>query len=417
MTAPNGPGMEPWRGWLVWGLGAAYFGYGFFHRVAPSVMVSDLMRDFSIGAALVGNLSAFYFYSYIAVQIPVGMLLDRWGPRAVLAGGAALGGVGCLLFGAADSLAIASAGRFLIGAGVGVSFVSALKIATLWLPPNRFALAGGLTVMCGMLGGIVGQAPLAAAVGTFGWRATTFAAGAVTFAFAVLVWLAARARPAATVPSVAPSAPEGLGAVLAMPRVWVLSFVGFAFSAPLLAFAGLWAVPYVMEAYGLARPAAAAMMSTVLVGWAVGAPMHGWLADRLGRWRGQMIVAHVASLASFAAFVYLPGLPLPFAYALLLVNGVASSGLPLVYTATKSEAPRAVGPALALVNAWVVASGAVLQPLVGGLLDLAWDGRLADGVRVYSAEAYRWAFLSLVATGTMGIVFAACAREGRPGGR
>ncbi|MBM3580380.1 MAG: MFS transporter [Alphaproteobacteria bacterium] len=415
------PPPPAWRGWLMWAFGAAYFAYNYVHRVGPSVMIPDLMRDFAIGAAMVGNLSALYFYSYIAVQIPGGILLERLGPRAVLAGGATLCGAGCILFGAAPSLAAALVGRFLIGAGVGVAFVSTLKIATLWLPANRFALASGLTVTCGMLGGIVGQAPLAAAVAAFGWRTTSFAVGAVAFIFAVVVALAAGGRPGAAVPPAsaggAASGLAGFGAVLANPRYWLLAFAGFAMSAPLLAFAGLWAVPYFMEGYGLARPAAAATVSIVLVGWAVGAPLHGWLADRLGRWREQLLAANVLALASFAALVYLPEVPLPVVQALLFVNGVACSGLPLVYMAVKAIVPRAVGPALAFVNAFTVAPGAVLQPVVGALLDLAWDGRLVEGARVYSAEAFRFAFLSFVATGTLGVVLAVCARETRAVGR
>jgi MFS family permease len=86
------------RAWLVWGLGAAFYAYGFFQRVAPAVMVDDLMRDFALGAVLLGSLSAAYFYAYAAVQIPVGILLDRFGPRPLLLGATLLAAAGSVLF-------------------------------------------------------------------------------------------------------------------------------------------------------------------------------------------------------------------------------------------------------------------------------------------------------------------------------
>lgn len=404
------------RAWLMWGLGAVFFAYGFFHRMAPGVMVSDLMRDFAVGAALAGNLAAFYFYAYVAVQIPVGMLAERFGPRAVLAAGAVLCGFGSVLFGSADTLATASVGRFIVGAGVGVAFVSTLKLAAIWLPARRFALASGLTVMCGMLGGIGGQAPLAAATAAFGWRGAMIGAGVAAFVLGVTIWLVVRDRPAGI--SLRPekeSPPEalfaGLGDVLAKPQTWIIAAVGLAMSAPLLAFAGLWAVPYMMESYGLARPAAAGAVSIVLIGWAVGAPVQGWLSDRLGRWRAPLIGVNALGLGTFAVLIYVPELSLGVAEALLFANGFFCGGLPLVYAAVREANPRAIGPAIAFVNMVIVASGALLQPLIGWLLDLAWDGRMAEGTRVYSAESFRWAFLSLVASGGLGLALSVATRE------
>ena len=118
--------------WFMWSLGALFFCYGFFQRVAPSVLVSDLMRDFGVGAAVLGNLSAFYFYAYAGMQLPLGVLVDNWGPRRILTGGALVCGLGTLMFATADTLGPAYLGRFLIGAGAGFAFVATLKLAATW---------------------------------------------------------------------------------------------------------------------------------------------------------------------------------------------------------------------------------------------------------------------------------------------
>jgi MFS family permease len=148
--------------WFMWSLGALFFCYAFFQRVAPSVLVSDLMRDFGVGAAVLGNLSAFYFYAYAGMQLPLGVLVDNWGPRRILAGGALVCGLGTLMFATADTLGPAYLGRLLIGAGAGFAFVATMKLAGTWFPPRRFALMSGLTGMMGMAGAVAGQAPMAA---------------------------------------------------------------------------------------------------------------------------------------------------------------------------------------------------------------------------------------------------------------
>ncbi len=404
-----------WRPWLMWGLGAALYCYAFFQRVVPSVMVADLMRDFAIGAALVGNLSAFYFYSYASVQVPVGMLVDRFGPRLVLAAGAALAGAGSFLMGAANHLELAYAGRLLIGAGVGVSFVGALRLAAIWFPPRRFALVSGLTLMAGMAGGIGGQGPLAPAVVAFGWRGTLLVAGGIALALAALIWLVVRDKPEGQATDHSEDSHEsiwgGLKAAVQEPQTWVLAGVGLAQAVPLLAFAGLWAVPYATTVYGLDRPAAAGMASLVLLGWAVAGPFQGWLSDRLGRRRLPIIIAAGFALATMIVIVHAPGMPLWLAQAMFVANGFACAAMPVVFAATREANPRAVGPALAFVNMSTVASGALFQPLIGWLLDRSWDGTMLAGARVYAADAYRSAFIVLVAAAAAGFALSFFVRE------
>jgi len=182
--------------WTVWSVGAIGFFYAFFQRVGPSIMVGELMADFGVSAALLGNLSALYFYAYASLQIPIGVMVDRWGPRRLMTIAWLFAGAGSLLFAAADTLEAAYLGRFLIGVGSAFFFVCSLKIAAVWFPVERFALMGGMTLMAGMAGGVGGQAPTAWAVGAFGWRPTMAAAGAFAFVFAIVCWTVVRDRPA-----------------------------------------------------------------------------------------------------------------------------------------------------------------------------------------------------------------------------
>jgi len=401
----------------MWALGALFYCYAFFQRVAPSVMVTDLMRDFAAGGAILGNLSAFYFYAYASLQIPVGVMIDRWGARRILAAAAILGGIGSALFAAADGLTAAYAGRALIGAGAGFAFVGTLRLATVWFPPHRFALVSGLTLMLGMAGAVGGQAPLAALVGSVGWRPTLNGAAVFAVVLAAAIWLIVRDGPArgrGISPAPAGGLLKGLRGVVGNPQTWLVSLFGGSMSGPMLAFGALWGVPYMVRAYGLERPAAAASVSLLMIGWGIGAPLAGWFSDRIGRRRLPMLLGAAGAVTSIGAVVYVPDLPLLAAQALLLVNGVFSGAMGLNFAAVREHnAPEAAGAALGFANMTSMAAGALLQPLIGAILDFQWDGTMADGARVYALADYRVAFLTLIACGGLAILATLLSRETR----
>ncbi len=406
-----------WLPWLTWALGALLFCYGFFQRVAPSVMIDHLMRDLAVGGAVLGNLSAFYFYAYAGLQIPVGLMVDRWGARRLLTGGALLCGLGSLLFALAEDIAFAYAGRLLIGAGAGFGFVATLKLATAWFPPQRFAQISGLTIMFGMLGGIGGQAPLAALVETTGWRGTLFWAAGFALVIAGLIWLLVRDRPPDAPPEEAAAATgrsflAGLGHVVKTPQNWILALVCAAMTAPMLAFGGLWSVDWLMQTRDLARPEAAGTASLILLGWAIGGPIIGTLSDRLGRRKPPLLAGAALGLVSFAALLYLPGLPLAVLRGLFLLNGIGLGAMVVGFAAAREGNPvHVMGVSYAFVNCAVVATGAIFQPLVGALLDLGWDGTLVEGARVYSAGTFQEALSSLAAFLAVGLAAGLALRE------
>jgi MFS family permease len=308
-------------------------------------------------------------------------------------------------------------GRLLVGLGCGFSFVGVMKLATQWFPPRRFALVSGLTMMLGMIGGVGGQAPVAALVALWGWRGTMMAAAVGALVLAAAIWLIVRNHPEAaeSVPAATPAHESplgGFGQSLRIRETWLLSVCGLAMGTPLLAFASLWAVPYLMAAYGLSRPAAAAMSSLVIVGWGAGAPVLGWLSDRLGRRKIPILAAVAIELIAFVTLVYVPGIPFVLVQGLMFVLGLAIGAMPILYALSREHSPlAATGATLALVNMAVIGAGAIFQPVVGWLLDLHWDGRLEAGVRLYSVEAFQAAFLVIVASLGIGLLAGLAARE------
>jgi len=413
--------------WIMWGLGALFYCYGFFQRTAPSVMVDELMRDFAVGATITGTLSGLYFYTYAGLQIPVGLILDRFGPRRVLAIACALAGAGSALFALADGLWMAYAGRLMIGGAVAFTWVGALVIVSRWFPPERFAMVSGMTLALGMLGGVGGQAPLALLIDGIGWRGALGLAAALALALAVLLALVVRDRgpyspPDAKEPSDGRAAGDGvdrglragLGRVVRNPQTWFVGLFGAALTSPMLSFAGLWGVPYLERVHDVDRAVAALATSGLMIGWAVGAPLMGALSDRWRRRRAVMLIAASGALVTLSAALYLPGLPFQAVAALLTVNGLFGGGMVLCFATGREHNPAwAAGAALGVVNMMAMSAGAVFQPLLGWLLDRAWDGTMEAGRPLYSAQAFQETMVVLIVMQGVALAAALLTRETR----
>lgn len=390
----------------MWGLGAAFYLIGFYQRVAPAVITRELMSEFTLDAAALGNLAAFYYYSYVAMQIPAGLLADRWGPRRVLTAGATIAAAGTLLFALAPGYAAAGLGRLLIGGSVGVAFVAMLKLAGHWFAPTRFAMLSGLALACGVLGAVSAGVPLRLMVDAFGWRNVLSAAAAVTGLLAVGIWLAVRDDPAERgYASYAPTPParhapvlQSIGRTLAARNVWLVFLISGAVSGPALTFGGLWGVPFLSMHYGITTSQASMITSLLLVCWAVAGPFVGALSDRMRRRKPLYALGAVLATAGWCAALLLPDVPLPLLVVLLGFTGCASAAAMVGFAIAKESAPAELaGTAGGIANMGNMLGGMIMQPAVGWMLDRHWAGMLANGVRVYDFGAYRAGFTLMLA--------------------
>ena len=391
----------------MWGLGAALYLIAFYQRVAPAVMTQELARDFALNAASLGNLSAFYFYGYVAVQIPTGLLADRWGPRKVLAAGAALTAAGTVLFAFAPSLGYANAGRLAIGAAAGVAFVAMMKLATHWMPARQFAFATALALFIGTLGATLAGAPLRVAVDAFGWRGVMAASAAVTALAAAAIWLVVRDDPSErgydsyfasdARGAGAPSIASQLREVFRYRITWAMLVVPGALSGIVLAFAGLWGVPFLVSQYGFGARGAATVASAMLITWAIGGLAFAWISQRVGR-RVRPMAAGIATAAClWAIVVFVPGLPRAGLVAVLMACAFSAGAAMLNFPLAKEAVPpRLAGTVGGIANMGMMLGGMLMQPLVGLVLDRNWDGAMSEGVRMYSFDAYRQGFALLL---------------------
>lgn len=183
------------RAMFVWGLAAIFYFYELMLLVSPSVMTDDLTASFDTSAEQLGSLAAYYYYAYALMQIPVGLLMDRFGPRRLLTLACLFCTVGCIVFANAQYLHIAELGRFVMGIGGSFAVVGCLKLASIWFPANRFALLTGIMVAVGMMGGVFGQAPVAKLVMSIGWRDTILLGAGLGAILSIIIWFVVSDHP------------------------------------------------------------------------------------------------------------------------------------------------------------------------------------------------------------------------------
>jgi len=405
----------------MWGLVAVLYLIGFFQRMAPAVMAEDLMRDFNLGGALLGNLSATYFYAYAAMQIPSGLLVDRIGPRRLSTIACAVAAAGILIFSLGSTLWIAYVGRFLVGGSVAVAWVTCMKLAGHWFPANRFATVTGVGLLFGNVGGVLAGVPLAEAVTLYGWRLAMGTSGIVTMVTAFVIWSAVRDDPGEYgFKSHAPASvlkngnlPPGkaLRSVFLKKETWLLFFAGGLSGAPVLVFAGLWGVPYLTQVYGLDRTQAATITSTMLIAWAIGGLALGAVSDRIGRRKLPYLVSTLFAVFFWGVFLFVE-LPYILLYPLLALVGFMSAGLIIGFAfAREVNHPGASGAVGGVVNMSVLGIAAIMQPVLGLILDTHWEGVLVNGARVYNSAAYSAAFIWLFISTLLAVIMVAFTKE------
>ncbi len=416
-----------WRRWSIFLVLVSAYMLVFFHRMAPAVVSGELMRAFGTTGAALGSLAAMYFYIYMVMQIPAGVLADTLGARTSVSIGNVLAGSGSILFGLAGGYWQASLGRALVGLGVSVVFVGLFKSNSVWFSERRYGFISGLTLLLGNVGAIASAGPLATLLGVCSWRTVFVALGGVTLVLAGLTVLLVRNCPEDLG---FPSVPEMEGRSRHEPRqqhwwhdlrgvvttraVWPIFWVNMGMVGTMLAFVGLWAIPMLRDLHGLERSAAAAYTTTALVGFATGSMFCGWLSDRLGRRKPVILVGTLLYALVCAAFVLLPWQQGFAGMALFLLLGLSCGGFIVTFASAREVvAPALSGMAVGLVNTGLFLGAAITQPLFGWVMDLAWDGTVIEGVRRYAAADYRLGCAVMAAFAVVALIGACRIRETR----
>lgn len=414
-----------WMRWsIVTVLMLAYL-QNYFHRTAPGVLSSDLMATFKTSGASLGALASTYFYVYAAMQVPSGVIADTLGTRVGVTLASIIAGIGSIVFGLAPALAVASAGRLIVGFGVALLFASTVKCHSRWFPARRFATMVGVTVLVGNLGAVLSATPLAALLTLFSWRTVMVGVGISSFAVALLTLLVVRNRPQdlgfPSVHELEGGEPEpereqhwvhDLWSVLWNKRIWPGFLVNLGLGGGLFAFMGLWGVGFLRDACHVSPNTAPNYMSVMMFACAAGAFFFGWFSDWVGRRKSVLLGGASIYLTAWLALLYLPWQGGILGYCIVAAMGFSGVGILLTNVLAKEVShPALAGMAVAWVNTGNFLGTALLQPIIGWVLDRTWDGKMADGVRVYSEMDYHNGFLVVIAVTAASLLCVVFLRE------
>lgn len=402
-------------GWLICGLGAVFYSYEYLLRIAPSVMEPALRDHFNLSATGFGLVSSIYYLAYVPMQLPVGVLLDRYGPQRLLTFACMICVLGTFLFTATSIVWVAALGRFLMGFGSAFAFVGVLKLATLWLPENRLAMISGMTSALGPIGAMLGDNFLDMFVEKLGWIKTLNITAIFGIGLAVVLWMGIKDRKGphrqhGTVPSFKKGMVD-LGIILRNKQIWVNGMYGCLVYLPTTVFAELWGIPYLRHAHGLSTEAAGLANSLLFLGFIIGAPLMGYISDRLARRKFPMLIGASGAALVMMMILYLPGLTESNIQGLMFLLGMLYSAQAIVFAVGREISPgEAAGTAMATTNMIVMLGAMLLQPLVGHLLDFSLSAHMGDAAatgaaldnlqKLYTVDDYQFA-LSIIPLGIL----------------
>jgi MFS family permease len=386
--------------YIIFLLSASFYLYEYILQVAPSVMADEMMKTFRVSAAGFGIVSAFYFYAYAPMQLPAGLLFDRYGPRKLMTFALLLCALGSFFFAATNSLFTAALGRFFIGIASAFSFIGVLVLVSRWFPPQKFALLAGIAQLMSSIGAMFGEMPLAALIGLVGWRYASFILAFIGVGLAALVWFVIRDYPHQPTQGIANRKFKDewhrLLSLWQHSYTWGIGIYAFMIWTPIAVFGALWGVPYLQQKYQLSVLVASGLCSMIWIGIGIGSPVLGWLSDRFYSRRLALAISSFLGLVATLVLLYLPNVSLNWMYFVLFVFGFGAGGQTVSFAVVKdNNPPEMVGTASGFNNLAVLLGGAIFQPLVGIILYMSGDWTIMNGVPIYTVESYNKALLVL----------------------
>ena len=385
-----------------------------FYRVSNAVIAPNLVQDLGLNAETLGILGGAYFYSFALLQIPMGPMLDRIGPRTVVTLFPLIGALGAFLFAFGETFVTALLGRILIGAGMASVLMGAMKVFLSQFPPEKFATLVGFILSIGTLGNIVATSPLAYLTSTIGWRMTFILVGGMTILLALLAFwvLGGEKKKEEDSISVSPSAMgifQSLRLILGSLAFWQFGVLAFFRYGTFVGLQGLWLGPYLIHNREYSPVQAGNVLILLAIGTIVGGPIAGQLSDRIFN-SGKVVALGGMSLYGLSLFPLIgvfeiPG-PLWYGFLFFFIGFFNSFGM-VIYSHAKDLFPITIsGTVMTLVNFFAMAGAAIYMPAMGKIIE-----SFPRNNHSYPSEAYHTGFLVCFLGMVASVLFYAFSRK------
>ncbi len=387
------------RPWFIWGLAAFFFFAHYVVRVTPGHISEVLQAAFvQTSKYEFGVLGSAFYLPYVLMQMPVGYLVDRFGSRMLLTVAVLICSASALIFANAEVIGTAMISRVLLGFCSATAFIGALKLITVWFEPKQLALLVGITQALGMIGGATGAHLAPYLNDVIGWQSMFRLYAIIFFTLAILMYCVIRNRPdndQANTTYQRDSLPNSatlsqLKAVIFNRYTWINALYAGLIYAPTDVLGELWGKEFLQKIHHLNPYTASHAISFLFIGWAIGGPCAGWLADHWGR-KPVMILSAIMGATLLPLVFYVPGIPMGLIMLILFLYGISNTGLIASYTmAGELHSKELGGFSMAIANMLSVLLGSLLMPVLGWLLDWHASSHLgADGTLVHTILDYQ----------------------------
>ena len=399
--------IAPPRAWLMWSPGVLAYVVAVMQRTSFGVASVMASERFGAGASLVSLFVVVQLLTYAGMQVPVGLLSDRFGTRLVLASGAALMCIGQLDLAFSTSVVSAIIARILVGAGDAMTFTAVLRMLPSWFSAGRIPILNQLTGMIGQGGQLLSSIPLAAALGIVGWTSTFLAASLASAGVAVVVLVALRNAPPGT-PEQPVRIAAGLRAqvmdVLRVPASRLAFWIHWMCAFWTMVFALMWGYPFLLRGLGYPLPVASGLFTVMVIAGVPAGPLIGLLSRRAPLQRTNIaLLSSLLAAVPWLAVLLWPG-PAPVWLMAIVVAGIAAAGpgSGIGFDVARASNPlHRIGTATGIVIVGGFFAGLVNILVVGVVLDLAGG---------YTLDAFRWAMATQFVFWLVGVVGAYQAR-------
>ncbi|RBW67446.1 MFS transporter [Bacillus taeanensis] len=382
-------------------------------RTAPGLITNQIMLDFNVTATTIGLLTSIQFFVYTGLQIPMGMMADRFGPNFFLIVGALLTGIGTMIYSLGTHEFVLFFARILTGTGDATIWVNMVLILGQWFNAKEFPKLIGITAMTGSFGFLLATVPFSLVIDLFGWRISFFSAGLLICLCGILLYFVLLKKPKQPLFFKREKPRENTVALLrrifSSCQAWALFCTHFGIVGTYVGFISSWGVPYGMNLYNMTRSDASQLLMIGLIGALIGAPLSGWISSRLQAIKKPYVVVHFILLVSWSIFLLFQGNP-PFFLVVMLffIIGLAYGANALTFAAVRQSFPlKEAGIVSGFANTGGFLSAVLLPSIFGKVLDhfQAVSGSISDG--------YYYGFITPVIFSMIGLVGVGLLKENR----
>lgn len=392
--------------WIIWFLAILFFAFQFILRVSPSIIVNDIINKFNINATSFSVMAAVYYFTYAAMQIPAGALLDKFGPRLIIPVFISMCIAGNLLFIYSNNWILALISRFLVGFGSAAGFVGAAKVIRTCFPERFFTHLMGLSFSLGLLGAIYGGKPISILNEKFGWQTVLINISIAGSILGLAIFVLFKKINYRNTNHTELTILGGILKILKNQQILLLGACGALLIGPMECFADMWGTSYLEKNYNLLTQDASFISSTIYIGMCFGGPLLAIIASKL---RNNYLLTSICALIMSIIFIILISFNAMNYYILvtmMFIVGILSCYQVIVFTIVDQMVPATLsGIAISTTNMLIMAIGATFHFIIGIVMDIFWDGSISsDGLRIYDSTAYNYAMLVIPITLFLGFI-------------